>query len=302
MSRPELSIVIPSWNGLDLLREHLPSVLRARGEVASAEILVVDDGSEDGTSRALPRERPEVRLVRRPGRGGFAVAANAGVAEAAGSLVLLLNNDVELREGAVARLAQAARSGNVFAAVPEIVRAGTRVDESWTTLRFSRGVVSAGVGEPGRGAPAYACGGAMAFRREVFAALGGFDPLFSPFYWEDVDLSYRARKRGLAIARVAGASVLHDHGRTIATRFERRAVETLYERNRLVFTWKNLTDPGLLAAHLAALPAKAVWDLAAHPAFVWGLCRALSSRREILSRRRAEKPEARVLDRVLLGT
>lgn len=301
MTRPELSIVIPSWNGLDLLREHLPGVLRARGEVASAEVVVVDDGSEDGTARALPREAPEVKLVRRARRGGFAVAANAGVAEAAGRLVLLLNNDVEVREGAVGRLAEAARDGDVFAAVPEIVRADSRVDESWTVLRFRRGVVSAGVGEPGREAPAYACGGAMAFRRETFEALGGFDPLLSPFYWEDVDLSYRARKRGLAIARVAGASVLHDHGRTIAARFERGAIETLYERNRLIFTWKNLTDPGLLAAHLAALPAKLIWDLVAHPAFVRGFGQAIGLLGGIRTGRRAERGHAARRDRDLLG-
>lgn len=301
MSRPELSIVIPSWNGLHLLREHLPSVLRARGEVGATEVLVVDDGSEDGTAETLSREAPDVRLVRRAGRGGFAVAANAGVAEAVGRLVLLLNNDVELREGAVARLAEAVRDGEVFAAVPGIVRAGNGVDESWTTLRFRRGIVSAGVGEPGRKAPAYACGGAMAFRREAFAALGGFDPLFSPFYWEDVDLSYRARKRGLAVARVAGASVLHDHGRTIGSRFDRRDVQTLYERNRLIFTWKNLTDPGLLAAHLAALPAKAGWDLLAHRAFLRGLARALPFFGAALAQRKRERQQGKLRDRVLLS-
>ena len=114
----------------------------------------------------------------------------------------------------------------------------------------------------------------MAFRREEFLTLGGFDPLFSPFYWEDVDLSYRARKRGRRIVQVEDARVDHDHGRTIGARFSRAEVATVYERNRLLFTWKNLTDPGLWRAHLAALPAKTLWDIVAHPAFVRGLGRA----------------------------
>jgi hypothetical protein len=93
----------------------------------------------------------------------------------------------------------------------------------------------------------------------------------------------------------------HDHGRTIGARFPRREVAAIYERNRLLFTWKNLTDPRFWRAHLAALPAKTVWDLAAHPAFVRGLLRALPMRSAIARARRIEREAAIVPDREILS-
>jgi len=141
----------------------------------------------------------------------------------------------------------------------------------------------------------------MAFRREEFLALGGFDPLFSPFYWEDVDLSYRARKRGRRIGFVPGARADHDHGKTIGAKFSRERISRVYERNRLIFTWKNLTDPGLWRTHLLSLPAKAIWDAATHRAFVAGLSDALALRGRIRTARERERAEAAASDRDLLG-
>jgi len=300
MTTIDLSIVIPSWNGLELLRRHLPSAIRACQEMGRAEVIVVDDGSEDDTATHIAREHPQIRIVRRASQGGFSVAANAGVAASRAPAIVLVNSDVEMLEGAIPPLLEAIHDPCVFAAVPRILRVGSDVDESKTVLRFRRGTVSAGAGGRDGSVPAYACGAAMAFRREAFEGLGGFDPLFSPFYWEDVDLSYRARKRGLGIVRVAAAAVLHDHNRTIGSRFGRDSVATVYERNRLIFTWKNLTDAGLFVRHLVALPAKLLWDSIAHRSFVRGFSSALPVLREIASRRDLERRQSKVRDRELL--
>ncbi len=297
-----LSVVVPSWNGKEILRSHLPSMLEAARSVPTAEVIVSDDGSDDGTDEMLAREFPDVRLCRRRTRGGFSHAANDGVAASRGAFVVLLNNDMEARGDAFATLVAALEGDRaLFAVVPSIVRVTTGEEEARTRIGFRRGVVFAsddgGAGED----PGYACGGAMAFRRQEFLGLGGFDPLYSPFYWEDVDLSYRARKRGRRIGRVEGVRVEHDHGRTIRARFDRDAVATVYERNRLLFTWKNLTDPALWLHHLLALPAKTLWDLAAHRAFVRGLRGALGLRSEVAARRRVERAEVTVRDRELLA-
>jgi GT2 family glycosyltransferase len=192
-------------------------------------------------------------------------------------------------------------SPEAFAVVPSIVRRESGEDEARTRIRFRWGVVSTSLGGDTRTDPAYACGGAMAFRRSEFLSLGGFDPLYAPFYWEDVDLSYRARKRGRRILHVADARVDHDHGRTIGERFEPRRIAEIYERNRLIFTWKNLTDPLPWRKHLLLLPCKACWDLAAYPAFVSGLRKAIGLRRAVRERRRGEHVREAVPDRVLLG-
>jgi len=302
LSSVGLSVVVPSWNGKEILRAHLPSVLEAVRPLPSAEVVVCDDGSDDGSEAILAREFPAVRVVRRTRRGGFSHAANDGVAAARGAFVALLNNDMDARPDSLSQLLHALEADpGLFAAVPSIVRVATGEEEARTRIGFRRGVVFASI-DGGAGAdPAYACGGAMAFRREEFLRLGGFDPLFAPFYWEDVDLSYRARKRGRRIALVPGALVEHDHGRTIGARFARDEVATVYERNRLLFTWKNLTEPALWRRHVLALPAKALWDVAAHQAFVRGLRDALRLRKEVAARRRIEIAEATVRDRELLG-
>jgi GT2 family glycosyltransferase len=302
MSGPALSVVIPSWNGRALLEEHLPSVIEALSGIAGAEVIVSDDGSTDGTGEAISRRFPPVRVVQRERNGGFAPAANDGVAAARGAIVILVNNDVSVPPGTIDRLAEAIeRDPEAFAAVPSILRRGSGEDEARTRIRFRWGVVSTSLGGAPDGDPAYACGGAMAFRRAEFAALGGFDPLFAPFYWEDVDLSYRARKRGRRILLVPGAQVHHDHGRTIGQRVDPRRIQRIYERNRLLFTWKNVTEAKVFRRHLLFLPLKASWDLAAHPAFLSGLREAIGRRHLAVEKRREERAAGTVPDRFLLG-
>lgn len=294
--------MIPSWNGAEALAAHLPSVVAAARRTGDCEVVVADDASDDDTHELLQTHFPEVRRIRRAQRGGFAPTSNAGVTAALGRYVVLLNNDMEVAPDALALLVSAlAGAKDAFATVPSIVRVSGGGEEGRTALRFRRGVCFTALDAPPGADPAYACGGAMAFRREEFTRLGGFDPLFAPFYWEDVDLSYRARKRGRRVLWVGGARVDHDHGRTIGARFSPRAIARVYERNRLLFTWKNLTDPDLWRRHLAVLPIKTAWDLVAHPAFVAGLRDASRLRRQVAARRAVERAETTVSDRLLLA-
>ena len=121
MSDPRVSVVVPSWNGLGLLRAHLPSLVAASRD-EGGELVVCDDASSDGTAEALAGEFPSVRVVRRARNGGFASAANDGILSARGRIVVLVNNDVELRPGCLPRLAEALdREPSLFAAVPSLV-------------------------------------------------------------------------------------------------------------------------------------------------------------------------------------
>ncbi|HEX5044648.1 MAG TPA: glycosyltransferase [Candidatus Polarisedimenticolaceae bacterium] len=298
---PSHAVAIPSWKGAALLRRHLPSVLAEARLSGASGVVVCDDGADAETAAVIAADFPSVRLHVRPERGGFSRSATDAVIAAEAEIVVLLNNDMEVHAGCFGALvAPFGRHPNLFAAVPRIVRSATGLDEAHTRLHFRRGVVATSVGGDPSRAPDYACGGAMAVRRSVFLELGGFDPLFAPFYWEDVDLSYRARKRGMEIAFVPEARVDHDHGATIGGRFPRAEVSRVYERNRLLFTWKNLTDPGLFRRHLAGLVPKLLWDVAAHPAFVRGALDALARRAEVSASREAERRQARVSDRELL--
>jgi GT2 family glycosyltransferase len=102
---PRVAVIIPTYNGLGLLIACLDALRRQT--YRDFAILVVDDGSTDGTAGALARDYPEVRVLRRARNDGLAVACNAGIAATGGELVCLLNNDTEAEPGWLAALVAA---------------------------------------------------------------------------------------------------------------------------------------------------------------------------------------------------
>lgn len=308
--RMTVSIVIPSWNGWPILSRCLPHVLEAAGREPGTEIIVSDDGSTDGTPDLLRKSFQAVRVVAGGTNGGFARAANSGVKAAAGDAVVCLNNDVRPEPGFLRPLIDAlAGDETLFASAPRMINAGFGGDEARTAGVFRRGLLDVSFPDrdsssaPARGiAPIlYACGGAAAFRRDRFLALGGFNALFHPFYWEDVDLSWRARRRGWGIVHVPDSVVHHEGGSTIGARFARREVQITYERNRLLFIWSNLLDAGLWRRHLAWLGPRASLSALRRGAFAEGLARAASRMKEALYRRNEERQAVVVSDRDILA-
>lgn len=256
--RPPVSAVIPTRNGLELLRMSLPPLLAALG--ARNEVIVVDDASDDGTGAVLAREFPAVRVVRLPVSRGFGDACNAGVAHATAPLVLLMNNDMVVQADFLAPMI-------AHFAAPDVFAVGCQ-------YRMRRGLpglyacsICGGVhGESesvhhdlsfALDAPA---GGGL-FDRAKFLELGGFDPLFRPFYWEDMDLGYRAWQRGWRVLREPRAVMYHEEGATIRALHSRQRAEVIHARNRLLFVWKNVRDRDLLAQHCVLLGPRAAQDL-----------------------------------------
>src|SRR5512137_2214367 len=107
-ARPQLSCVVPSLDGLELLSQYLPSLVHALVRTrTSHETIVIDDGSRDGTFRFMGDRYPEVRVLRNSQSEGFTAACTRGVREARGELVLLLNNDMEVHEDCICYLLEA---------------------------------------------------------------------------------------------------------------------------------------------------------------------------------------------------
>jgi GT2 family glycosyltransferase len=304
-----VSIVIPSWNGWQQLAANLPAVLAACERGGDAEVVVVDDGSEDGTCSRMAREYPAVRLVARPHNGGFAAAANDGVRAATGEFALCLNNDLRPQPEFLAPLVAALRADpELFAAAPRTWNARFGGDEAPTAARFRAGLIDVIFPDRDSSAPGateespilYACGGAAAYRRDRFLALGGFHSLFHPFYWEDADLGWRARRRGWGALHVPGSVVHHAGGATIGAHFAAAEVRATYERNRLLFIWSNLLDRALWRRHLAWLAPRLASAAVRGTPFALGAWRARARRAAALARRPAERAGARVGDREIL--
>ena len=135
----------------------------------------------------------------------------------------------------------------------------------------------------------FAGGGSAMFDREKFMGMGAFDVLFSPFYWEDVELSYRAWKRGFTVKYEPRSITYHLISSTIGT-LDRRRTRRIQERNRLMFNWIHLHGRGMLARNLLwvlLLGVTAPFRL--KPGFLVSLAAAIAKLDQIQERRRREK-------------
>jgi len=201
---PRTAAVVPSWNGRRWLASCLPAIAAQEGARFDV-VVVVDDGSSDGTAAWVAREHPSVRLVVRPERGGFARAANAGLraAEAAGcEVAALVNSDVELHPRWLVTARAELTPGRAAVASKMVTRADPGVlDDCGDVLRRDGVCEQRGRGRRDLGrfdAPGEvwgACAGAALLRLGPVLALGGFDEAYGQ-YLEDADLALRLRLAG----------------------------------------------------------------------------------------------------------
>jgi len=350
-----VSIVIPSWNGLELLKQFLPAVIESailysKQLKAPTEILIVDDGGVDesaewlvakgfidlrqrvewrdgewerggadaSTSKGAAAEAaggsgPSLWLIRNETNLGFGGACNRGFEAARYPLVFLLNNDVEVDLNSIAPLVENFADPSVFAAHCRVFElssgqvCGTGKLGSFARgfIRVHRSYVPTDLNDKGRGALAgrdplcsmFAGGGSAMFDREKFIEIGGFEPLLSPYYWEDVELSYRAWKRGYTVLYEPRSVTRHRVSSTIS-RLDQGGVRKIEQRNRLIFHWIHLHERTMLVSHvLWVLLLAATAPLRLKPSFVSSCIAALKRLPEVRRRRFEERRAARRSDR-----
>ena len=250
------SVIIPNWNGRDLLERYLPSVIQACADNPSNEIIVVDNGSPDGSAAFVRFNFPQVKLVPLKRNLGFGGGSNAGVLAAQNDIVVLLNSDMRVEPDFLAPLLAGFTDDRVFAvscqirfADPNKRREETGLTQGWWEEGGLR--VRHRIDDQIR--DAYPCfyggGGSCAFDRRKFLELGGFDPLLAPFYLEDTDLGYQAWKRGWKVLYQPRSVVYHEHRGTIGKRFTEAQIDAVLKKNFILFTWKNIHEWRRLASH-----------------------------------------------------
>ena len=317
VSKGAVSVVIPTWNGREPLARNLPSVVNAVAANPDHEILVMENGSEDGTAEFLAREFPSVRVVEMGSNLGFGRACNAGLGLARHDIVVLLNNDMRVEPDFLQPLIDGFRDPRVFSVTGQIHFSDVskaREETGLTVGRWQRGRVHlqhvADEQADELFPTVYAGGGSTAYDRMKVLELGGFDELLEPFYMEDVDLSYMAWKRGW-VNLFAPASVLyHEHRGTIGKHFSEKYVNRVLQKNRLLFVWKNMHHWGRLLAHFGWLYADLWASLLAGPsparpnlaAFLHAARQSLrAAGHRARARRLAEIPDSEALIRPLGG-
>ena len=242
-------------------RAHLETLFAslATQDGAPDEVVVVDNGSRDGTVDWLTAQHPEVRVIASATNQGFAAANNVAAEAARHGQLLLLNNDMHLAPGFMRELhAARARAPADVACIGARVLdwEGRRVDFAAAGMTFDGRGLQLGHGElAGPAGPPeealFACGGAMLVDRQAFLDAGGFDPAFFAYY-EDVDLGWRLWVMGHRVLVASAAVAHHRHGAT-GGRFEAHRKEVLIERNALYSMVKNYDDASLAAFLPAAL-------------------------------------------------
>jgi GT2 family glycosyltransferase len=251
-----ISALVPTRGGDSRLERNLPSVVRALEASGDAwEVLVVDDGHE------LEQEPPGARVLRLSPPRGYGPAVNAGAAAASGDQLLVLNDDVRLEESAVRVLSEALTPEDVFAVAPRILSPLARSgDEGGKSAAVRAGLVEIEEAPSTETHPTfYPVGCCYLCRRRAFLDLGGYDDVYVPFFWEDVDLGYRAWRRGLASLHVPAAVCHHEGSATIG---ERPMDERLraWHRGQALFHLRNLKTSRLRAGSFGAWAACALFE------------------------------------------
>jgi GT2 family glycosyltransferase/glycosyltransferase involved in cell wall biosynthesis/SAM-dependent methyltransferase len=255
----QCSIVIVTWEGKDLLAESLPALLAAvRFHGGEHEIVVVDNGSTDGTEEYLHHRFPEVRVVRNEQNEYFAGGNNLGVQAAKNDVVVLLNNDMIVHKDFLGPLLDGFRSPDVFAIASQVFLADpqkpreetgkTRATFNGCDLDWRHDPISPSDEQQDYVPVLWGHGGAVAVDRQKFLWLGGFDRLYDPFYVEDADLSYQAWKVGWRCLLGVRSKVIHKH-RSSTSRFGSQFITQIVRRNHELFIWKNFGDVPKLLTH-----------------------------------------------------
>jgi GT2 family glycosyltransferase/glycosyltransferase involved in cell wall biosynthesis len=236
-----ISLIIPSRSGKDLLAAQLPGILR---ELPSpGEIIVVDNGSDDGTAAWLGSVCPQVRVEQSAEPLSFAGAVNRGIECAGYSHICLLNNDMLLDPGFFTALRRAFEQvPGLFCATAQIrFPAGTRREETGKAVmaqsRPEHFPIRCDEPLPGEDLTyvLYGSGGCSLYDAAKLRSLGGIDETYAPAYVEDLDLGYRAWQRGWPSVFVAGAVVEHRHRATTSRYYSETQLHFIVERNYLRF-------------------------------------------------------------------
>ncbi len=305
-------MIVVNWNRREFLRECLVSIEKQvtyAGSAFPAEIIVVDNGSEDGSPELVTAEFPAIRLIRNSGNRGFCGANNQGIAAARADRIALLNNDAAADPYWLAELTAALdRSAATGMAASKILQYESpgRIDKAGHILYLDGQNRGRGTGEVDRGqydgplSLGWPDGCAAMYRKAMLDQIGGFDEdLFA--YADDAELGLRARIAGWECAYAPKAVVRHRRGATLGQGNPRRVF--LIERNRILlaaklFPWRLLVlNPYYFLLRLLAATGQP-GDLAAFPgwrgklvlasailradlAALWMLPRFLAKRREI---------------------
>lgn len=296
-----LSILVPTHNGIRHLESCLPSV--CQHAPLDTQILVVDDGSSDGTAAWLAVHYPQVEVLALPDNRGFVGAVNAGLPQVRGDIIELLNNDTVVCPGWAENCLRHFDDPSVGSVAPLVLRMDDPniIDSAGQSYHICGWASDRGFGQPLTKEYLSSCevfgpcASAGFYRREALTRVGGLLPEFEA-YLDDVDLSFRLRWAGYRCVYEPQARVHHQRSASYGRQPSERLVR-LISRNEEFVWWNNLPLHEMVfgwPAHAAYLFVRMLRCAATGRLgpFLQGKMQALACARQIRQRRR----EVRELD------
>lgn len=217
-----ISIVIPNYNGKDLLEANLPSVYSAlqTSGISDFEIIIPDDASTDNSINFIKTKYPDIILIENKVNKGFAGNTNTGIFKAKKDLVLILNSDVKLRDDYFSQLLKYFDKSDTFGVTGRIIGlTSDKIQDGAKYPKYSFGNIASTTN--------YICktrsslysffltGANALIDRKKMMELEGFNELFNPYYGEDVELGLRAWRLGNKCYYEHNAICRHPNSATI---------------------------------------------------------------------------------------
>ena len=254
MKQYPISIIIPVYKNYEMFFKYLEL---NKKYLNGCEVIIMNDYPLQNITKSVKKIYPEAVVFNNVVNLGFAGNVNRGVLKSKRDYIFLMNSDVILKDASFISGLKHFESDNKLFAVgfSQTEEAGKIVGSN--RAYFQNGLIN----HSPQSSIIYhltsnfwAEGGSSIFNKKLFIDLGLLDELYNPFYWEDIDLSYRAWKAGYKIFYDPNIKVEHHHESTIGKYFDKSKISRIAFRNQLIFHWKNLTDLGLLLKHLLNFP------------------------------------------------
>ncbi len=310
-----ISIIIPNYNGAKLLAKNLPKIVEAVKDYKDGliEIIIPDDPSTDNSKEIIGQFIREIKVKniiaktvenRNKNLAGFSKNVTRGVSIATGDIIILLNTDVYPHVGFLDPLPKHFSDPKVFAigCMDESLENNKIVHRGRGVGSWKRGFLVHKAGDTNKSNTLWVSGGSGAFRRSIWDKLGGLDMLYDPFYWEDIDISYRALKSEYKVLFEPESRVTHEHDEgAVKKLFTERYVKKIAYRNQFIFIWKNITDSSLLISHIIWLPYHIVKAIVSSDiGFIQGFVMAFFKLPKILEKRISAKRYFKINDKEIL--
>lgn len=238
----KISVIVTNWNGLNLLKKYLEIVIINSPE--ALEIILADDASEDNSlsyAHELQKKYSKLKIISHKENHGFGRNTNDAVKKAKGDYIVLLNSDIEPHKNYIKNVLPNFKDPRVLG-----VGFAEMGNENYGVVYWKNGYLQIRPGfSPKTHITAWFSGGSAIIRRDYFLKLDGFDYVYEPFYFEDFDLGLRAWRSGYTLLWEPKSIVEHKHEST-TSKFPKKYLTYVKERNHLISVLRNVTDKKLL--------------------------------------------------------